>query len=136
MSRRPSLKVWLFVWAGVSLLPAVAVRGASPKRNERPPVLGVGTRHAKSPRLSEYRAVGPVRPGPNRERPNEVYPKKGSGLSHPASDPAVQTRFGLSQPEALMQFEGTSDDDNAAVNGFRIVPPDTEGDVGPDHYVQ
>ncbi len=35
-----------------------------------------------------------------------------------------------------MQFEGASDDDNAAVTGRRAVPPDTQGDVGPDHYFQ
>jgi hypothetical protein len=32
--------------------------------------------------------------------------------------------------------EGLSCDDNAAVHGFRLVPPDTEGDVGPNHYIQ
>ena len=48
----------------------------------------------------------------------------------------AQRQFGLSQPVASIQFEGLSDDDNAAVVGFRIVPPDTEGDVGPDHYFQ
>src|SRR5262245_33195537 len=136
MSRRASLKVWVFVWAGIGLLPSGAVFGASPKRNEKPPVLGVATRHAKSARLSEYRLVGPVVTGPQRERPNEVYPKNGSDPSQPASDPAVQTRFGLSQPEALLQFEGASEDDNTAVVGHQIVPPDTEGDVGPSHYFQ
>jgi hypothetical protein len=33
-------------------------------------------------------------------------------------------------------IEGTSDDDNADLLGFRIVPPDTNGDVGKDHYCQ
>ncbi len=33
-------------------------------------------------------------------------------------------------------FDGLSDDDNEAVLDFRVVPPDTEGDVGPDHYIQ
>ena len=36
----------------------------------------------------------------------------------------------------LGQFEGGSDDDNEDVIGFRIAPPDTNGDVGPNHYVQ
>ena len=119
MSRRASLKVWILVWTGASLLPDAAVHAAGQERSQTPPVVSVATRHAKSPRLSESRTAGPVQPGPNRERPNEVYPKKGSGLSRPASDPAVQTRFGLSQPESLAQFEGASDDDNAAVVGHR-----------------
>jgi hypothetical protein len=36
----------------------------------------------------------------------------------------------------LNTFEGLSDDDNAQTVGFRIVPPDTVGDVGSGHYVQ
>ena len=39
-------------------------------------------------------------------------------------------------PAPSSVFQGLSNDDNAAVVGGRIVPPDTEGDVGPDHYVQ
>ena len=39
-------------------------------------------------------------------------------------------------PAPIRNFEGLSDDDNAAVLGFRVVPPDTEGDVGTSHYVQ
>ena len=39
-------------------------------------------------------------------------------------------------PEPIVTFEGTSDEDNEAVVGGRIVPPDTNGDVGPDQYVQ
>ena len=35
-----------------------------------------------------------------------------------------------------LSYEGQSDDDNALVLGFRVVPPDTNGDVGKDHYVQ
>ena len=33
-------------------------------------------------------------------------------------------------------FEGTTDDDNAALLGLRIVPPDTNGDVGEKYYAQ
>jgi hypothetical protein len=33
-------------------------------------------------------------------------------------------------------FEGTSDADNGSLLGFLIVPPDTNGDVGRDHYCQ
>lgn len=39
-------------------------------------------------------------------------------------------------PAPHLSFEGTSDDDNAALLGFRIVPPDTNGDVGKDYYAQ
>src|SRR5258706_180056 len=39
-------------------------------------------------------------------------------------------------PAPLLTFAGTSDNDNQALVGFRVVPPDTNGDVGPNHYVQ
>jgi chitodextrinase len=39
-------------------------------------------------------------------------------------------------PAALISAEGYSSDDNAAVVGGRVTPPDTNGDVGLNHYVQ
>jgi len=52
------------------------------------------------------------------------------------ADPVVQKIQGTLVPTIGVNFEGASDDDNSAVLGFRVVPPDTEGDVGPNHYVQ
>ena len=53
------------------------------------------------------------------------------------SDPVVQTSVpSLNIPVPLLSFEGVSNADNAAINGFRVSPPDTNGDVGPGHYVQ
>jgi hypothetical protein len=46
-------------------------------------------------------------------------------------------RFSNAQmPAPALSFEGLSSRDNAAAYGFRIIPPDTFGDVGPNHYVQ
>ena len=44
-------------------------------------------------------------------------------------------------PEGLglspsLVFDGLTSDDNNAAFGFRVAPPDTSGDVGPNHYVQ
>ncbi|MCG8465278.1 MAG: PKD domain-containing protein [Xanthomonadales bacterium] len=38
-------------------------------------------------------------------------------------------------PSAILSIEGYSNDDNVALVGGRIAPPDTNGDVGIDHYV-
>ncbi len=55
----------------------------------------------------------------------------------PLTDPARQSLDGLfGTPAPMLSFEGTDDDDNAALLGFRIVPPDTEGDVGKKYYAQ
>lgn len=78
----------------------------------------------------------PVAPRPAIEIPNF------RGQGKPASD-------GLAAPDALLQasagqqavaigsgFPGASNEDNAALLGFRIAPPDTDGQVGRDHFVQ
>src|SRR6185295_13628115 len=55
-------------------------------------------------------------------------------------DPLLGRRIPLPllgpMPNPLITFEGTSDADNQAVVGGRVVPPDTNGDVGLNHYVQ
>lgn len=52
-------------------------------------------------------------------------------------DPVVQD---LAPPAAvdppLTSFAGLSSDDNQVAFGGRVLPPDTVGDVGPNHYVQ
>src|SRR5262245_6035136 len=39
-------------------------------------------------------------------------------------------------PGPSLTFEGLNNRDNTAAFGFRVLPPDTNGDVGPRHYVQ
>ncbi len=137
MYRNAAARLSTFIVSiGTAVLLAAAPASASDRPLGKTPTVGFSARHAKSSRLSSYRAVGPVRPRPNREILNEATPKKGAGAATRGIDPVLQSRFGLSQPEPSVQFEGASDDDNAAVLGQRTVPPDTEGDVGPNHYIQ
>ena len=57
-----------------------------------------------------------------------------------APDPVVQKQgpqpLAAGGGQVLQSFDGGSNADNAAVNGVRITPPDTQGDVGPNHYIQ
>ncbi|HEY6041881.1 MAG TPA: hypothetical protein VIX58_07090 [Anaerolineae bacterium] len=39
-------------------------------------------------------------------------------------------------PAPLLTFEGLSNQDNFNAYGFRVNPPDSDGDVGPNHYVE
>src|SRR5260370_17647931 len=39
-------------------------------------------------------------------------------------------------PSPLANFEGLSNQDNFNVFGFRVNPPDPNGEVGPNHYVE
>ena len=50
-------------------------------------------------------------------------------------DPTRQFIQGTLQPGILENFEGSGQLDNAEFN-VRFLPPDVDGDVGPNHYVQ
>ncbi len=50
----------------------------------------------------------------------------------PLSAPFIEQRA----PAASLSFEGYSNNDNITVIGGQLAPPDTEGDVGLDFYVQ
>jgi hypothetical protein len=47
-----------------------------------------------------------------------------------------QDSQGNSQLSPLRTFEGVSNADNARLFGFRVAPPDPNGAVGPNHYVE
>lgn len=60
---------------------------------------------------------------------------KTSGI--PRMDPLAQRELQISSmPTPETNFDGNSSDDNAAQLGLEVLPPDTTGDVGPNHYVQ
>lgn len=71
--------------------------------------------------------------------PEDVRPDRGrdqADRGH-AGDAALQTAAAVAAvapPEA--NFEGLSNQDNFTVFGGRVNPPDTVGDVGPNHYVE
>lgn len=104
-----------------------------------PPKSSFAIRHDTSPPWSSM-AQKPAVPGPNKVIELDIPP----GLAErakpapPGPDPVWQSSPGLpaATPLPIMNFEAQSDDDNAAVLGFRVVPPDTNGDIGGTHYVQ
>ncbi|MDQ2920805.1 MAG: hypothetical protein M3R52_04200, partial [Acidobacteriota bacterium] len=52
-------------------------------------------------------------------------------------DTAIETSIPApNMPSPAGQFDGLSNQDNFNVFGGRITPPDTDGSVGPNHYVQ
>jgi hypothetical protein len=70
----------------------------------------------------------------------EVRPDRGPSVSpngHSA-DAALQTSDAVAAtiPATGANFEGLSNQDNFNVFGFRVNPPDPNGDVGPNHYVE
>ena len=83
--------------------------------------------------------IAPV--GPSQE-PVEIRPERGPVVKDRgySSDGALQTRgsFGpaLQIPATSANFEGLSNQDNFNIFGFRVNPPDPNGAVGPNHYVE
>jgi hypothetical protein len=55
-----------------------------------------------------------------------------------SSDGAIQFSRSTSQhiPSPLVNFEGLSNHDNFNILGFRVNPPDPNGTVGPNHYLE
>lgn len=51
-------------------------------------------------------------------------------------DPLVQGFLPAPQTNPVLTFEGISNNDNLRDLGFEVFPPDTNGAVGPNHYVQ
>ena len=133
--------VWLFLSLLVSL--PMPVLGQ---------ISGPGVLQAEfvgsSPKLTDLAAQALASPlllkaGENREIPNKDFEMPNIGqksLQIPLKmgDGARQSADGTAgtTPAPSLSFEGTSDDDNAAILGIRIVPPDTEGDIGKKYFIQ
>jgi hypothetical protein len=78
------------------------------------------------------------RAGGNLDRPERGPASAGRGFS---GDAAVQSSTGsgpasVDIPSPTVNFEGVRGTDNIPVLGGIPIPPDPDGDVGPNHYVQ
>ena len=99
----------------------------------------------RAPRLEELRklhSAAPAGVGTERMVPNILVPER---LRQPTARQApgqasvaesLNSPIVGNAPTANLSFGGFDSDDNATMFGFRIMPPDTEGDVGLNHYVQ
>ncbi len=77
----------------------------------------------------------------NAERVKKIIPGAGAG-SEDFIDPLVNKTQFLNQPESpqamptpSLTFNGAGQSDNFALFGGGVLPPDTNGDVGPNNYV-
>jgi hypothetical protein len=74
----------------------------------------------------------------------EIRPERGPDVKDQghSRDGALQVTSGRLQgavpaiPAPLLTFEGVSNEANFNLFGFRVAPPDPDGDVGPNHYVE
>ncbi|HPA52978.1 MAG TPA: carboxypeptidase regulatory-like domain-containing protein, partial [Thermoanaerobaculia bacterium] len=86
-----------------------------------------------SPALRDI-PVPPLKPFDAREIPNKTTPQR---PATPGTSEKIQTTPGLpNTPDPLAGWVGLGSDDNQAIIGGRLMPPDTQGEIGKDHYIQ
>lgn len=73
---------------------------------------------------------------PNRPTPLDRIDAISAGEPGPAYIPDPTGPGSQDMPNVSGSFDGLSNADNASVLGYTVLPPDTDGDVGPNHYVQ
>lgn len=162
---RLSLLIGTVIFLSIALFLPMTHASRSPKKKSSPnkPVAkAVAPAPALVQSASSFvpvsaRAVGfaetqPVRDMP-LEAPAKLEPDPNSMLK---SNPNKQIRFEVENPNGLagdtvMQtsapvtpsipapsgsFEALNSEDNLPILGGRVLPPDTDGDVGPNHFVQ
>jgi hypothetical protein len=98
-----------------------------------PPVVGAAVAFDTTPPLSTMKPVKPKGGEPKNIGetgigPAEQPPHKKDGALQEAVAAAAM-------PAPLLTFDGPSNEDNFRIFGFRVNPPDPNGDVGPRHYV-
>jgi hypothetical protein len=78
--------------------------------------------------------IGPILPRPEFvEPPGESYP---SPPDRDFTDPVVQSTASPNVMPAATSFDGLQNQNNATLLNTSARPPDSEGDVGPNHYVE
>jgi hypothetical protein len=86
----------------------------------------------------------PSQSGRDADRDLDIEAKSASvkraSSTRPTSAASPQSATSQAAPAAIpapgVNFEGLSNQDNFNVIGFRVNPPDNDGDVGPNHYVE
>ena len=91
--------------------------------------------HDLSPPLREM-AAGRIAPDADNPGDEEDEGPLAEGVGY-SPDGALQSALPAATiPSTLANFEGLSNQDNFNIFGFRVNPPDPNGDVGPNNYVE
>jgi hypothetical protein len=124
------------ILVGPSSLPVMATSGTL--RHVAKPTFTNATAFDKSPTLRELARTHPFHRASNTSE--EIRPERGAIAPNRrfAGDGALQTQVpsGATIPSTSVNFEGLSNQDNLNVLGFRVNPPDPNGEVGPNNYVE
>ncbi|MDQ5825510.1 MAG: S-layer homology domain-containing protein [Chloroflexota bacterium] len=116
---------------------AAQARPAAPQINLTNPETKHAVSFDVSPPLSSIPPAAPVSSN-KQEYERENWMKPGSQVpNYVGVDPVVQHAFGgAAMPTPILTFKGYTQHDNADTGLLIVWPPDTEGDVGLNHYFQ
>jgi len=140
-ARRSRRLVLLGALLAVLLTPAIAVQSGAAPQQDRPQLTPTFTTAAG------FDVSAPLRELASAASPGQAQT---AGLSFDRSlataadrghspDRALQSAAGPSTQSiggTIANFEGMSNQDNFDTFGFRVNPPDPNGEVGPNHYVE
>lgn len=122
---------------------ALAVTIPVTAQNDPTPRVHGPVRADISPPLREIIANQPQSPGREINKPieiaNQFLPEilRSAPVATAARNPTVAMGVNSSQaPTAGLSFEGYSNADNVTLVGGQVAPPDTNGDVGQNFYIQ
>ena len=130
--------------AAIAFVAASPPAAAQPTARTKPltPTFSTAVAFDVSPALRDLPpAARPLVFDPGKLVEVEPEPKRVGRRAHgikPYSADGVLQLFKLAPtiPAPLLTFEGLSNLDNNNVFGFRVIPPDPDGEVGPNHYVE
>ena len=126
-SRFTTFFVGLFVAAGLAAPPEAAAAEI-----KHPAQVSRAAKYDLSPPLRTIKPLQEVQAGAKAPENPYIEKKKRDTGNAPSTgaDAALQQKPGqTNMPAPLVNFEGVN-------NTFGVLPPDTTGDVGPNHYIQ
>jgi len=99
------------------------------------------TNFGVTPAMRDITPLPPEKGLANREVPNREVSKlpvlpNASPSDQPQGEGRITAVSGVLAPSPAVAFDGLNSDTNASVVGFRVMPPDTEGAVGMNYYIQ
>jgi hypothetical protein len=130
----------LLVVAMMTTRPAVNQAQVSEQAAMRPTAVERAVNFAVSQEVRNLPALPTPSIGPDQDRervriiPNREVAKDGRPVDEDLMVQQIAPEPNM--PVVGVSFEGLNNTDNFNAFGFRINPPDTNGDVGPNHYVQ
>ena len=126
----------MFAGAAAKGSAAVTRTAQAAARPHPKPTITSDVAHDLSPPL---RVMAATRVAPDADDPadeEDFGPTPGADRGHSADGALQSALLPATIPSTTQNFEGLSNEDNFNIFGFRVNPPDPNGEVGPNNYIE